>query len=153
MNLGDLLKLKDFKYRAVVIVRPNDTIAFVIEKLVTHDRGSLPVCDESGQLVGIITERDIVRKFLSGKNVSAEKVKVKDVMTPHVIFGKPEHDIIYAVTVMKENKIRHLPIVENQKVIGMISARDLLGVQLEETISDVKNLHTYITGGYTNTTP
>ena len=153
MKLGELLNHKDFRYRTAVLASPNDTIASVIDKLVANDRGSLPVCDEKGQLVGIITERDIVRKFLTGKNIVPSKVKVKDVMTIGVVYGRPEDDVSYAIKMMKERKIRHIPIVQNKKVLGMISVRDLLGVQLEESQSDVKNLHAYISGGYTSHTP
>lgn len=62
MKLGDLLNTKDLKYRKAVTVKPHESIAAVIQKLVEHDRGSVPVCNEANELVGIITERDIVRK-------------------------------------------------------------------------------------------
>lgn len=153
MKLGELLQRKDFKYRVVVAVSPDDSIATAIEKLVAHDRGSLPVCDASGHLVGIITERDIVRRFLAGKNIAPSKVKVKEVMSTGVVFACLDTDVTYAVNMMKERKIRHIPILDGEKVIGMISIRDLLGVQLEETQSDVKNLHAYISGGFVEEAP
>ena len=66
MKLGELLNTKDMKHRVAVTVSPGDTISETIRKLVEHDRGSFPVCNDKGGLVGIITERDIVRKCFSG---------------------------------------------------------------------------------------
>ncbi len=152
MKLRELLNLKDFKYRTSVTVGPNEPISAAIEKLVKHDRGSLPVCGDKGELVGIISERDIVRKFLTRGDSSAQKTKVKDIMSTQVIIGNPDDDLNYAITIMKEKRIRHLPIVDNRKVTGMISMRDLLGVQLEECKTDVRFLSDYISGGSTGTT-
>lgn len=146
MKLGDLLNAKDSRYRVTVTARPNDTISVAVRKLAEHDRGSLAVCDDTGRLIGIITERDIVRKCVtSGK--AFDKIKVQDVMTKKVIVGNPEDDLSYAIGVMKEKRIRHIPIVDAQeKVIGMISMRDLLGVQLEQCDTEVRFLTEYISG-------
>jgi CBS domain-containing protein len=120
---------------------------------VDHDRGSLPVCNDKGELVGIITERDIVRKFLAHKGAAAGNIKVKDIMSTQVIIGTPDDDLSYAISVMKEKRIRHLPVVDKGKVLGMISMRDLLGVELEECTLNARFLGDYISGGYTNTNP
>ncbi|MFC1593228.1 cyclic nucleotide-binding/CBS domain-containing protein [Candidatus Omnitrophota bacterium] len=148
MKLKDLLNMKDFKYRGVVTVGSNETISAAILKLVEHDRGALPVCNDQGELVGIITERDIVRKCLARSDALA-KIKIQDVMSKQVVVGNPEDDLSYAINVMKEKRIRHIPIVDNQKMVtGMISMRDLLGVQLEECKTEVRYLGDYISGGY-----
>ncbi len=147
MKLGNLLSTKDFKYRLVVTVQPNETISAAIQKLAEHDRGSLPVCNNKGELVGIISERDIVRKCFA-PSMDYAKIKIQDVMTKKVVIGNPEDDLSYAISVMKEKRIRHIPIVDNKKVIGMISMRDLLGVQLEECKIEVRYLSDYITGGF-----
>ena len=146
MKLGDLLNTKDSKYRSEVTVRPNETISAAVHKLAEHDRGSLVVCDDEDKLVGIVTERDLVTKcFTSGK--ALDKIKIKDVMTKKVAVGNPEDDLSYAISVMKEKRIRHIPIVDAQeKVIGMISMRDLLGVQLEQCNTEVRFLTDYISG-------
>lgn len=147
MKLGELLNQKEFKYRVVVTVKPKETISATIQKLAEHDRGSLPVCDDKGELVGIITERDIVRKCFTS-STDCSKFKVQDVMSKKVVIGKPEDDLDYAISVMKLARIRHLPVVENRKVIGMISMRDLLGVKLEESTKEVRYLSDYISGGF-----
>ena len=148
MTLGDLLNTKDAKYRVAVTVQPGETVMAVVHKLVKHDRGSIMVCNDDGKLLGIVTERDIVRKCLtSGKDL--DKTKIQDVMTTRVVVAKAEDDPSYAINAMKEAKIRHIPIVDAQKkAIGMISMRDLLGVQLEESSFKVQILNEYISGYY-----
>ena len=69
-------------------------------------------------------------------------------MSEDVVIGHPDDDLDYAINTMKQKRIRHLPIVDNRKVIGMISMRDLLGVQLEECRTEVRYLGCYISGGY-----
>jgi CBS domain-containing protein len=146
MKLGELLNTKDLKHRVAVSVDPDDTISATIQKMVEHDRGSLPVCNDSGELVGIITERDIVRKCFSG-GTDCSKYRIKDVMSRKVVVGKTDDDLDYAINVMKTERIRHLPVVDGKKVIGMISMRDLLGIQLEQCQTKARFLSDYISGG------
>ena len=146
MKLGELLNTKDMKHRVAVTVSPNETIADVIKKLAEHDRGSFPVCNDKGGLVGIITERDIVRKCL-GWGTDCSKYKVQDVMSRKVAVGQADDELDYAINVMKTERIRHLPVVDDMKVIGMISMRDLLGFRLEETTTQVRFLSDFISGG------
>jgi len=144
MKLGDLLNTKDLKYRTAITVKPQESIAAVIQKLTEHDMGSVPVCNEANELVGIITERDIVRKC---NLKDCKKIKVQDVMSRKVIIGKPEDELDYAIAAMKQARIRHIPIVDGKKVAGMISMRDLLGIKLEESRTEVRYLSDYISGG------
>ncbi len=137
MKIKDLLKMKDLKYRSAVTVGPDEAISMAIQKMVEHDRGSLPVCNDIGELVGIITERDMVRRCLAYGDVFPN-IKVQDIMTKQVVIGIPEDDLNYAISVMKQKRIRHLPIVEYGKVVGTISMRDLLGVQLEEMEAEIR---------------
>jgi len=139
MKLKNLLSTKDSKYRIVVTVGPEETVSAAIQKLVEHDMGSLPVCNDKGELLGIITERDIVRRCFA-RSDAIEKIVIKDVMSQQVIVGTLEDDLDYAISTMKKKRIRHIPIVDNKKVMGMISMRDLLGVQLEECKVEVNYL-------------
>jgi predicted transcriptional regulator len=65
-------------------------------------------------------------------------VRIEDVMTKGVAIGAPEDDLDYAISVMKQKRIRHLPIIDQQQVVGMISMRDLLDVQLSETKTEIR---------------
>jgi CBS domain-containing protein len=134
MKIRDLLKIKG---RPVITIGPNETVAAAIQKLVEHDRGSIPVCNEKSELVGIITERDIVRKCFVRSDALAS-IKIEDVMTKEVAIGTPEDNLDYAISVMKQKRIRHLPIVDSQKVMGIVSMRDLLDVQLSETKTEIR---------------
>jgi CBS domain-containing protein len=69
-------------------------------------------------------------------------------MSRKVVIGKPEDELDYAIAAMKQARIRHLPIVDGKKVAGMISMRDLLGIKLEESRTEVRYLSDYISGGY-----
>jgi CBS domain-containing protein len=138
MKIRDVLKLKEAKYREVVRIGPAETVSAAIQKLVAYDRGSLAVCDEEGRLVGIITERDIVRKCLIRED-SCPNIRVQDVMTGKVAVGTLDDDLDYALSVMKQKRVRHLPILdESKKVVGMVSMRDLLGIELEETRAQIR---------------
>jgi len=134
MKIRDLLKIKS---RPAITVGPNETVTAAIQKLVDNDRGSLSVCNDKGELVGIITERDIVRKCFA-RIATIASTKVRDVMTEQVAIGTPEDDLGYVISVMKQKKIRHIPIVDNQKVIGMVSMRDLLDIQLDQTEAQIR---------------
>jgi CBS domain-containing protein len=140
MKMRDMLKTTGFKGRAVVTVGPNEFVCTAIQKLAEHDRGSLPVCNEKGELFGIITERDIVRKcFVRG--VDFINKKIADIMTKQVAIAIPDDDLDYVITVMKQKRIRHIPIVDDNKVVGMISMRDILGFQYEETKAEIRYVH------------
>ena len=132
MKIRDLLKVKG---RPVITISPTDSVAAAIKKLAEYDRGSIPVCNDKGELVGIITERDIVRKCFMDR---LSNIRIEDVMTKGVAIGAPEDDLDYAISVMKQKRIRHLPIIDQQHVVGMISMRDLLDVQLSEAKAEIR---------------
>ena len=134
MKIRDLLKIKG---RPVITVEPDETVSAAIQKLIDNDRGSISVCNKNGELVGIITERDIVRKCFARIDAFAN-IRIQDVMTKQVAIGTPEDDLDYAISVMKQKRIRHLPIVDNQMVVGMVSMRDLLDLQLDQTAAEIR---------------
>ena len=143
MKLMELLNSKDFKHRSVVTVTQDEHVLKAAQIMAEHDRGALPVCDNRGNVVGIITERDIVRKCFAPHH-DLKQIKVKEIMTCNVVVATPEDEIDYAINVMQQKRIRHLPVIAEQKVIGMISMRDLLGVRLEEHKIEVRFLNDYI---------
>jgi CBS domain-containing protein len=96
--------------------------------------------NDKNELIGIITERDIVRKcFVSGGNFINKKIM--DIMTKQVAIASMDDDLDYAINTMKKKMIRHLPIVEDKRVVGIISMRDILGFQYEESKAEVKYIH------------
>ncbi len=140
MKIRDMLKSTGFKSRAVVTVGPNELVSAAIQKLAEHNKGALPVCNDKNELVGIITERDIVRKcFVRG--VDFKNKKITDIMTKQVAIASMDDDLDYAVNTMKQERIRHIPIMDEKKVVGIISMRDILGFQYEETKAEIRYVH------------
>jgi CBS domain-containing protein len=137
MNMRDMLKVTGFKSQALITIGPDELVSAAIQKLILHNKGALPVCNAKEELIGIITERDIVRKcFLNG--VDFENKKIMDIMTKKVVIASMDDDLDYAINTMKKEKIRHIPIAEGKNVVGIISMRDILGFQYEETKSEIK---------------
>ncbi|MBN2280323.1 MAG: CBS domain-containing protein [Candidatus Marinimicrobia bacterium] len=111
--------------------------------------GSLLVMNDEKKLEGIITERDILNKCLVVDKNSKE-TKVFEIMTTKedLIIGTADDTVSYAMKVMTNRRIRHLPIVDHEKVIGLVSIGDILKKILEESETEVKLLREYITNPY-----
>jgi CBS domain-containing protein len=121
MLLKEILSAKGSK---VFTVSADATLSDVVQQLVEHNIGSLVVCD-GDVIVGIITERDILRAVREHRQDWAEVV-VRARMTQRLISGSPEDDINKIMGLMTELRIRHLPVLENQKLAGMVSIGDLV---------------------------
>jgi CBS domain-containing protein len=134
VKIRDFLKIKG---RPVVTISPNETVSVAIQRLIENDIGALPVCDDKGILVGIVSERDLLR-ICHLQSSAISSTKVEDVMTKHVAVGTPEDDVDYAASVMKQKRIRHLPILVGEKLEGMVSMRDIIDVQLEEAQAEIR---------------
>ena len=113
-------------------IEPNKVVGDAIELLAGNDIGALPVCDAKKQVVGIISERDIVR-ICSGSDDNWKKLKISDIMKVKVISATPGDKIRDIVRVMKEKRIRHVPVIENGELIAMFSVRDLFSYLLKVT--------------------
>lgn len=97
-----------------------------------HNVGSILILDQEDKLAGIFTERDIMHCFV--KNISFKDVTMEKIMTPNPITFDSSTDISVAVTVMSEKKIRHLPVTEGGKIVGIVSYRDLVSYLLPQVI-------------------
>lgn len=140
MNIRDMLKVTGFKSQSLITIGPEELVSAAIQMLAYHNKGALPVCNDKNELIGIITERDIVRKCFEG-GVDFINKKIKDIMTKQVAIAAMDDDLDYAINTMKKKIIRHLPIVEDKRVVGIISMRDILGFQYAESKAEVKYLH------------
>jgi CBS domain-containing protein len=134
VKIRDFLKIKS---RPVVTISPNDTVSVAIQRLIENDIGALPVCDDKGMLVGIVSERDLLR-ICHLQSSAIGSTKVEEAMTKHVAIGTPEDDVDYVASVMKQKRIRHLPILADEKLEGMVSMRDIIDVQLEEAQAEIR---------------
>ena len=112
----------------LVAVAPDATGRGAIRRMAEADVGSVVVCDGS-RLVGIFTERDVLR--LAGEGVDLDATRVADVMTRDVATVTPDTELLAAARLMGERRIRHLPVVEGENVLGVVGIRDILGVLTE----------------------
>jgi len=124
-------------------VQPHDTVFDALKVLAEHEVGALTVM-EGGKLVGIFSERDYTRKVaLQGK--SSKDTKVADIMTRNVVVVTPQTRTRDCMALMRQKKIRHLPVVDGQTVLGMISIRDILDDIIADHELTISQLQSYIT--------
>ena len=144
------MKVKDIlqeKGADVTTIGADKTVFEAIKSLVEKNIGSLLVLDEKSAIVGIITERDILKEC-NQRYESLMQTKVKDVMTKNLIVASPEDDIDYVENIMTENRVRHLPVMSGQKLVGLISIGDVVKVQRGECRVENRYLKDYISGKY-----
>lgn len=142
------MKIKDVlasKSQEVLTIKRSKTTHEAIQMLVGNNIGALLVLDEDGKLEGIISERDILRESAE-RDKMLRTTKISQVMTKNVIIGLPEDDIDYTMGVMTKNRIRHMPIMESEKVVGIISLGDIVNAQLDEREYDNRYLKQYMFG-------
>ena len=119
------MKVSEIMTPATVTNRPGDTLAEAARKMWDQQTGSLVVM-EGDDLAGIITERDVLKAVATGTDL--EKTRVDDVMTREVITINAGSSLREAARVMTDKWIRHLPVMERGKLVGIVSQRDLAGV-------------------------
>jgi CBS domain-containing protein len=107
----------------VITVRPDELLIDAIRALLRHHVSGLPVVADSGQMVGIITERDIMNFAFSG---NAGDTRVEEAMTKEVVSMPPEAEMAALVDCLTNQRFRRVPIVEGGKVVGIVSRRDIL---------------------------
>ncbi|MCL6588401.1 MAG: CBS domain-containing protein [Firmicutes bacterium] len=142
MKVADLLKNKG---QTIHSVTSDESVFVVMRKLVENRIGALIVMDPQGRVMGIISERDILKAVYEDYDTFKTK-KVADLMTTNLLVAIPEDDLEYAMGIMTQNRIRHLPIVTKEGVAGIISIGDIIKFQLDETQVKNRYLEEYILG-------
>lgn len=141
MNVARLLATKGM---TVITVRPDQSIREAIDLLTRHNIGALVVVEGIDKPVGIISERDIVRQSARNEELFADPVS--SIMTRHVITGMPQDDLKSVANTMTEKRIRHLPLVDQGKLVGIISIGDVVRAQRDQYQGEIETLHTQILG-------
>lgn len=139
MKIADILQRKGGE---VYGVAPERLVTEAVREMVGHKIGALLVQDD-GHMVGIITERDILHA-LSERNFDLSKLQVRDLMTKKMFIGSPDDDLIFVMGLMSKNRFRHMPVMEGDKLIGMISSRDVVSAALAAADLENRVLKHYI---------
>jgi CBS domain-containing protein len=121
-------------------VSPESVVYDAIEMMADKSVGALPVVSDS--LVGIISERDYARKVIL-QGLSSKDVKISEVMTRDVVSVSQDHTVKECMVLMNEKGIRHLPVLNDEELIGMVSVRDLVDCIIEEQVATIGNLQSY----------
>lgn len=136
--------LLDKKGRHVISVAPGDSVLDAIKLMAEKSIGSLVVM-EGDKLLGILSERDYARKVII-KGRASESTGVAEIMTADVFTTTSGQTVNECMNLMTEKKIRHLPVVEDDKVIGMISIGDLVEAIITDQQEEIEQLEHYISG-------
>jgi predicted transcriptional regulator len=117
----------------VVIVRPDDEVGVAIARMLEENVGSVAVVEEH-RIVGIFTERDVLR--LAGDGRDFHDVRVGDVMTRKLYVVEPDDDLLAVAHLMQEKRVRHVPVVQGENLLGILGIREVLRILLERVWSD-----------------
>ena len=137
--------LLEAKGKQVWSIGPAHSVYQAIEMMALKSVGALTVLSDEGKLIGIISERDYARKvILQGK--SSKDTKVSEIMTKNVIYVDPTLKVDECMALMTKKRIRHLPVLANGELIGMISVGDLVKSIIDEQSTVIDHLERYIKG-------
>jgi CBS domain-containing protein len=141
MTVATILARKGLK---VVTIRPEQTLREALAMLAQHSIGAILVTDARGGLVGILSERDIVREAV--RNEKFFDLAVSTIMTSNVICGQPQDDVSAVATTMTNKRFRHLPVLDGGKIVGIISLGDIVKAQRDEYLGAIDTLESQIIG-------
>lgn len=138
--MDTIRKLLDDKGTDIWTIEPDETVYDAVKVMTLQDLGALAVVAD-GRLVGMISERDCARHIVRGKK-TAKETPVRDIMAMEVIYAQPQTSMEECMAIMSEHRIRHIPILEDDKLVAMISLRDLANVIVKEQDMKIKELET-----------
>ncbi|GEP42255.1 histidine kinase [Brevifollis gellanilyticus] len=138
--------LLEHKNREVWTISPNVTVLEAIKTMAENNVGALPVV-EGGKLVGMISERDYTRKVML-KGRSSKDTPVGDIMSRDLVTVSPDQSVSECMSIITENRVRHLPVVDGTQLVGIISIGDLVRWTIATQRMTIEQLEAYIAGGY-----
>jgi CBS domain-containing protein len=145
--MNTVKNILDQKGNDVVSVKPEDLLSQALLKLTQYKIGAIMVLDDKGAIKGILSERDIV-KHLAGRVDCTTALPVSEVMTKSVTYVKPHQSLDECLQLMTTGRFRHLPVVDNDELIGIISIGDVTKYQLADHALKIGQLEYYITNTY-----
>ena len=143
MNIAQILKLKG---RAVATARPDNTLAEIITKLAQKKIGAIVIVGDSGEVVGILSERDIIRR-LGEAGEAALREPVAQSMTKNVISCQESTTLEEMMEIMTQGRFRHVPVVEDGALVGIVSIGDIVKNHIAEVEMEVTAMRDYFAAG------
>lgn len=143
MLVNDILRTKG---NDIFHIHPDKSVFEAIKEMADKNVGALLVMDNS-ELKGIISERDYRNKVIL-KGRTSKETQVREIMTEQLYVVSPEESVEECMTLMTERKIRHLPVLKQQKVVGVVSIGDLVKSIISKQEVQIQHLHQYISGTY-----
>jgi CBS domain-containing protein len=141
---GTISEILNHKGATVWSISPELMVFDAIQMMADKNIGALLVIDQ-GKLVGILSERDYTRKVaLKGK--SSKQTRVKEILSEELIHVSPAHTVEECMRLMTEHRVRHLPVLDGDKIVGLVSIGDLVNWIISAQTSTIHQLQTYITG-------
>jgi CBS domain-containing protein len=141
-----VMSLLRLKPSGVWSISPDSTVYEAIEMMAEKRVGALVVLRD-GRLEGIVSERDYARKVIL-KNKHSQETRVHEIMTAPVLSISPDDSIRECMRIMSTHRVRHLPVIEAEKVVGIVSIGDLVNWIIRSQEQTIHQLHNYITGAY-----
>ena len=141
MRIADLLRNKGTE---VATVESGAGVTDLIDRLAERNVGALPVVD-GGQLIGIVSERDVVRR-LHDRGASLLEMTVADIMTRTVTTCAPGDQVVDLASIMTTGRFRHLPVVDDGRLVGIVSIGDLVKARIDLLETEREQLQSYIAG-------
>ncbi|HDS1697216.1 MULTISPECIES: CBS domain-containing protein [Pseudomonas] len=142
-TVEQILKTKS-QHQTVYTIGPDDSVLDALKMLAEKNVGALPVV-EGGQVVGIVSERDYARKLVL-KGRSSAATPVREIMSEPVVTVAPKQKLDFCMNLMTDRHLRHLPVVENGRLLGLLSIGDLVKETIAEQASLIKQMEQYIRG-------
>jgi len=136
-TLGELVK-----NRPILFASKGQSVMDAVQFMAKNNIGAVPVLD-GDRLVGIFSERDLMIRCVA-KEIDIKNTKIEDVMSKYVIIMEAGDTYEECLVIMKQKSIRHMPVIEGDKLLGVVSLRDLMQIDVEEKEQKIDILHSYI---------